>query len=69
MEKKALDLIVRDGQKLAEKRTWLEKGYQDLLTAINLELTKIPDMPESTIWPSFSIEFEIKNGILRKLSN
>ena len=54
MEKKALDLIVRDGQKLAEKRTWLEKGYQDLLTAINLELAKIPDMPESTI------EFEIK---------
>ena len=54
MEKKALDLIVRDGQKLAEKRSWLEKGYQDLLTAINAELVKIPDMPES------EIDFEIK---------
>lgn len=44
-----LNHLVEEGQKLAEKRTWLVQGYERLLSAINTELAKIPDMKEVSI--------------------
>jgi len=47
--KETITKIVEQGQELAEKRSWLKKGYGDLLVAINAELVNIPDMPEKDI--------------------
>lgn len=44
-----IETIVKQGQELAEKRTWLTKGYADIIVKINAELAKIPDMPEDDI--------------------
>lgn len=41
--------VVEEGQKLAEKRTWLTKGYKDLIEKINTELSQIPDMTQGKI--------------------
>jgi hypothetical protein len=41
--------VVTDGQELATKKSWLKKGYVDLMAAINTELGKIPDMDEDCI--------------------
>jgi hypothetical protein len=49
MEKETIAKIVEEGKKLVEKRSWLSKGYVDLIVAINLELAKIPDMDEELI--------------------
>jgi len=49
MEKETIAKIVEEGKKLVEKRSWLSKGYVDLIVAINLELAKIPDMDEERI--------------------
>ncbi|MCR4293670.1 MAG: hypothetical protein NUV76_12425 [Candidatus Kuenenia sp.] len=49
MENVGLGKIVEEGQKLAEKRTWVEKGYTELIEKINIELGKIPDMDEKQI--------------------
>jgi hypothetical protein len=49
MEKTKIAEIVNEGQILLEKRSWISKGYVDLLAAINAELAKIPDMPEDAI--------------------
>ena len=45
---KLMELIGK-GQKLAEKRSWLSKGYNDLINKINESLAQIPDMPEDDI--------------------
>ncbi len=44
-----LSLLVAEGNKLAEKRTWLEKGYAELLVSINKALSQIPDMSQNPI--------------------
>ncbi|MFA5284435.1 MAG: hypothetical protein WC347_02450 [Smithellaceae bacterium] len=44
-----LHQAVKDGQELATKKSWLAKGYVDLLDAINVELKNIPDMDEDCI--------------------
>lgn len=49
MEKKALDRLIKEGQRLAEKRTWLKKGFEDLFNKINAELAKIPAMDEDPV--------------------
>lgn len=51
MEK--LQEIITAGQKLAEKKTWLTKGFSELMQKINLELGKIPTMDEAEIWYQF----------------
>lgn len=49
MEKKILDRLIKEGQRLSDKRSWLKKGFKDLFEEINLELAKIPDMDEDPI--------------------
>ena len=49
MEKETIDIIIAEGQKLSEKKTWLAKGYNDLLAKINEHFAVIPDMDEGEI--------------------
>jgi len=41
--------IVEEGIKLSEKRTWLAKGYIELVDKINNQLSTIPDMSQAKI--------------------
>lgn len=41
--------LIEKGIELSEKRTWLEKGYRELLEKINAKLSEIPDMDEGSI--------------------
>lgn len=46
--------VIADGKELANKKSWLSKGYVDLLASINAQLENIPDMDEN------AMEYKIK---------
>ena len=49
MEKNTITEIAKSGEELAQKRSWVIKGFRELAGKINAELAKIPNMNEERI--------------------
>ena len=61
-----LEQLIKEGQGLAEKRTWVRKSYDELMDKLNEHLKDIPTMPEDPIRYTL-LEWEDREGFKHKI--
>ena len=63
--KSTIEQLIVEGQTLSEKRSWVKKGYSELMDKLNEHLKEIPTMPEDPIRYTL-LEWEDREGFKHK---
>ena len=64
--KNTIEQLIVEGQTLSEKRSWVKKGYSELMDKLNEHLKEIPTMPEDPIRYTL-LEWEDREGFKHKI--